>query len=203
MYSVKETEGYMGAGGWEGCNSSRKGLYGAGLSKAIREEFRKNGIKGATISCETYPGGQSVRIKLKVSEDDYVPFEEYRLKKWECINFIQFGDSFDYHGRKIDAWSCSHLPIKGRYSLYEKCLVEHYRKIHELDPKYGLDIDKRYLGLYEDRLSQAFLDKVRFVKKIVDSFNYDCSNAMVDYHDKGFCDTYTLIPAKKAKKEAA
>ena len=197
-YTVTTREGYMGATAWDGCNSHRH-LYGASLSKAIREEIRRNKIKGITVSSETYSGGQSLKIKMKVSEEDFIPFDEYRAKKLECINFAQFGDWFWHKGRRISCWDCSNLPDEERYALYDACIKEHYDRLHNLD-RYGEDLLPRRLDLYRDRLAPQFLKKFELVRKIVDSFNYDESNSMVDYHDRGFYETYTIVP-KKPQKE--
>ncbi len=53
------TDGYMGGGAVYG-SKSRKALYGADLSAAIRADIKAAGIKGVTVKCKSYSGGQSV-----------------------------------------------------------------------------------------------------------------------------------------------
>ena len=60
-YFTTATDGYMG--GIETIGSiyaSGKRLYGAELSKAIRAALKENGIKGCTVACHTFAGGDDV-----------------------------------------------------------------------------------------------------------------------------------------------
>ena len=70
------SDGYMGAYRWDG-NKSRLHLYGSGLSKAIREELKAQGIKGVSVSCKTFTGGQEITVKVKAAAEDFTDREEY------------------------------------------------------------------------------------------------------------------------------
>ena len=135
-YSGEHSDGYMGATRWDG-NHSKTFLYGSELSKAIRGEFKKCGIKNTTVSCHTYSGGQSVSVKIKVQPEDFKTAEYLAEAK-----------------------------------------------------DYGLRINQYWLEKYDDILSEHVMKKIKAVKAIVDSYNYDDSNAMVDYFNRGFYEDY-------------
>lgn len=202
-FSVTTKDGYMGAIAWDGSNS-RKGLYGADLTRAIRADFKKCGIKGVTISKESYSGGQSVYIKITPTAADFIPFEEYRntklerpcwhnfingvrdplTNKWYRTDDIQFMPAGEEKDRLFE------LSILDTYEYYTKgCDLNEYHF-------YGDDSDVYYGRSYADIFTPAFLDKLRLMKKIVDSYNYDDSNSMVDYFNRGFYEHYRLNPLK-------
>ena len=70
------SDGYMGALRWDG-NKSNQHLYGSDLSKAIREELKRQGIKGVSVSCKTFSGGQKLTIKVKATAADFIGRDEY------------------------------------------------------------------------------------------------------------------------------
>jgi len=45
---------------------------------------------------------------------------------------------------------------------------------------------------YKDVFSPNFRNKLKLIKQVVDSFNYNDSNAMVDYFNRGFYEDYYL-----------
>lgn len=189
IYEVKKAEGNTGA--WAGSNSSR-GLYGPKLSSALRAEFKKNKIKNVFVSVLTYTGGQHIYVKFRMTEADYVPYDEYLTKKMKVVDFFQFNCSvFSYKGKHYNMDDCQSLPEEERMALYKKCLKEHYGYLSNLD-KHGTTINQYHVKKYADVFSEGFLNKLAFVKKIVDSFNYDNSNSMVDYFDRGFCESYVV-----------
>lgn len=56
---------------------SGKYIYGAELSKAIREELKRQGIKGVSVSCKTYTGWQHITVKVKAAADDFATVDRY------------------------------------------------------------------------------------------------------------------------------
>lgn len=71
------TDGYLGATAVYGAKSQEH-LQGSDLSAAIREDIKRSGIKGVTISCKTYAGGQSITATIKTTEADMVSLDEYK-----------------------------------------------------------------------------------------------------------------------------
>lgn len=70
------TDGYMGGGAVYG-SKSNKALYGADLSAAIRADIKAAGIKGVTVKCKSYSGGQSITATIRTSPADYVDEADY------------------------------------------------------------------------------------------------------------------------------
>ena len=70
------TDGYLGATAVYGAKS-REYLHGSDLSAAIRADLKAAGIKGVTVSCKTYAGGQSVTATIKTTPADLVTLDEY------------------------------------------------------------------------------------------------------------------------------
>ena len=63
------TSGYMGGGAIYGAKSNRA-LYGKDLSAAIRADLKAAGVKGVTIACESYSGGQSIHATITIERSD-------------------------------------------------------------------------------------------------------------------------------------
>ena len=198
-YKVSYGTGTNGAGSWEG-NLSNQHLYGAELSKAIRTELKKCGIKGVTVSSETYTGGQRIYIKIRPTEADFVPLDEYVQAGMEPINFYQFGNQIAKEdGSFIDPEDCYSLPDKERYALHKKCLIDRYNRYFEPD-KYGVSLSERIPKWYEKIFSKEFLERFQAIVNVVNAFNHDDSDSMTDYFDRGFYEWYTLMPRKASKK---
>ena len=198
-YYCETKDGYMGAYAWDGSNS-KKGLYGAELTKAIRAEFKKCNIKGVSVSKKTYSGGQSVYITITPTTADILSYDEYYKNKMEsrcCGNLI-----YQFHDPKTDKWiesrDIEYMQEEERDRLYElavKATYEYHTSGCDLNEHFFYgdnDHDVFYGRSYADIFTTRFLDKLRLVKEIVDSFNYDNSNSMVDYFDRGFYEHYKL-----------
>lgn len=201
-YTITTKEGYMGAVAWDGSNS-RKHLYGAELSKAIRADFKKCNIKGVTVSCKTYSGGQDVIITITPSQNDFVSFDEYSKEKMKDKHFGRYGywltdpeTHKDYQSEYI------HLePQEVQDRIYKAAVKEYYdRFLHGTSLNRhsfsGTKQDEFYGRSYTDIFQPAFLEKLQLIKKIVDSYNHDDSNSMVDYFDRGFYESYHLKALK-------
>lgn len=79
--------------------NSGKYLYGAELSKAIREELKRQGIKGVSVSCKTFTGGQRITVKVKAVADDFAKatgdrYSEAFRSKLSRINAVL--DTYNY-----------------------------------------------------------------------------------------------------------
>jgi hypothetical protein len=203
-YTGEVSEGYMGAHRWDGSNS-RKHLYGADLSAALRAEFKKCNIKGVTVSCKSYTGGQSIYIKITATNADIIPYDEYFAKKMEYINPGQFGYWLrdPETGRDYRTNELQYEPEDVQDRVYRAAVKETY----ELHIK-GCDLrenfffasktDEEYGRSYTDIFKPHFIEKLQLMKRIVDSYNHDDSNGQVDYFDRGFYESYYLKPLKTA-----
>lgn len=186
------TPGYMGAQAWEG-NHSGKYLHGAELSKAIREAFKTVGIKGVSVSCKTYAGGQSLTVTVKTSATDFVSESDfvrdyqistsgwiYTSLKGDCIPVDKY-----FYGMTAEEQQQTR-------EAAAKCEYEKYTQ-HETS------LNHYYLDKYSI-YTEAFSAKLRLINQIIKSYNYDDSNSMVDYFDTNF---YYSIYTKPATLKAA
>lgn len=176
------SDGYFGATRWDGFKSD-KHLYGAELSAAIRAEIKAAGIKGASVSCKTFSGGQEVVVKVKAQESDYISFEE-------------FYKGFSYND--LPLW----ITVDGRSVFHEEfitmCDGDGYEKYMPVaarqvyDSERGeIDINYYHISKYK-AFSDSMRDKLSMINKILDTFHYDDSNSMVDYFDTNFYRCITI-----------
>lgn len=185
-YNVEFSEGYMGAIAWKG-NNSHKRLYGADLSKAIREELKANGIKGVSVSCKH---SNVLYLKFKASDADFRPFDDYL----DGYSYKDLGQWFWLDGKQqhIDRfWEMDNNEDR------QKALAENARRDYDYVKhsaevySSGYDLNEYYLDDYRV-FNDDFIEKVKKAKKIVDSYNFDESNAMVDYFHRGIYDNYSV-----------
>ena len=91
------SDGYMGGGAVYG-SKSRKALYGADLSAAIRADTKAAGLKGVTVKCQSYSGGQSITATIRTSPADYIDEVDYIAAYRVCGNWIDDGERSVYSG---------------------------------------------------------------------------------------------------------
>lgn len=186
------SDGYMGAIKTDGVNSN-KHLYGKDLSSAIREHIKGVGIKGVTVSCKSYTGGQSLTVKIKINpETDMIPFEDYLAQY--TVNFHDWyyydnGGTYaeSMHGDKY--WA---LDDQERGEMRRKFAEYDYNKIRN-----GVRLNQYYLTA--DRYPEytpEFFKKISAIDEIVRSYNYDDSNGQVDYFDTNFYYDLETVPTK-------
>lgn len=70
----------------------RKALYGADLSAAIRADIKAAGLKGVTVKCKSYSGGQSITATIRTSPADYIDEADYIAAYRVRGNWIDDGD---------------------------------------------------------------------------------------------------------------
>ena len=181
------TDGYLGGGAIYGSNSGQF-LYGSDLSKAIRGALKQAGIKGATVSCKTYSGGQHLYVTLKTTEKDYISKEEYTetFEIRQCGYWIQTGDGCIHR----DAWY--ELPAEEQQEVLKKAAAYSYDVALQ-----GQNVNENFIDSYKE-FTEDFREKLNKVDAIISSYRYDESNSMVDYFNTNFY--YTI--STKVMKEA-
>lgn len=190
--AVVSTEGYMGGGAVYGSKSNLH-LYGADLAAAIRADLKAAGIKGVTVRCKTYTGGQSLTLTATVERQDIRA--DYALTAYDVSNEMSrcFGCMYDgeqniYINEFCDMSREEQNAAAERISAYER---EKYAKSQQ--------INHYYLDKYTE-FSAAFSEKMQKVLEIVRAYRYDASNSMVDYFDTNF---YYDLNTKPGKSWAA
>lgn len=180
------TDGYLGGGAVYG-SKSRKHLYGADLSKAIREDIKAAGIKGVSVKCKSYSGGQSITATVTTSAADFVSLESYIDNYTISYSqaWIQLQNDCIHVDKYFSLDSAEQEQIRQDAAAYEyERLVNHETRLNEF---------------YLDKCAQftpEALDRIQRIQSIIAAYRYDESNSMVDYFDTNFYyDIYTK-PAK-------
>lgn len=187
----EEVEGYMGARAYEGSNSGRN-LYGSELSKAIRETLKKCGIKGVTVSCRD----NTVKAKFKLANGDVNPWEECKKEMIDIgrknVNYagliIDPETNIIVSSRNFFAWDGEKQ--KKALEIWANELYERYISGKGFGTIISTGrIEKENCPCFTDK----FFERWDALGRVVNSFNYDHSNGMVDYYDKNFYQRFEII----------
>ena len=172
-------DGYMGAIAVSGAKSNRR-LYGSDLSAAVRADIKAAGIKGVTVRCESYSGGQSLKVTIKASSADIVPMDDY-ISAYAPI--------------PVSGWvylsNCEHINVSDYWSLcaadQEETRVKAATYAYECatNPEFRHSINQYHIDKYTE-YTAAFLRKIKAVNEIIANYRYDNSNSQVDYFDTNF-----------------
>lgn len=183
------TDGYMGGGAYYGAKSGQY-LYGAELAAAIRADIKAAGIKGVTIRCKTYSGGQSITATVTIERSDLV--QGYRIEDSDLLHALNYHGAFDgerwvYYSKDLDdpaAWE----DLAAKVSAYE---INKYSKAQSIN---------HYHTEEYHEIGAAFIAKLQKIRDIITAYRYDESNSMVDYFDTNF---YYDIDTKPGKSWTA
>ena len=179
-------DGYLGGGAVYGSKSNRH-LYGAELSKAIRDDIKAAGIKGVSVKCKSYSGGQSIIATVTTTEADYIAYSEYlenySISPAQC--WIHLRDDWVHVDKYFAMSGAEQEKIREEAADYEYELVT----VHENQ------LNTYYLDHCTQFKPEA-LEKIKDIKRIIEAYRYDESNSMVDYFDTNF---YYDIKTKPAK----
>lgn len=177
------TDGYLGGGAVYGSKSD-KHLYGADLSKAIREDIKVAGIKGASVRCKSYSGGQSITVTLSLPASAYVTKEQFAVD-------YRISPSFCWIDYEDEDGKTQTIHIDKYYS--RETSAEEQEKIRIAAAKYEYkrkaesenDLNQYHLDKYTVYTS-ATMEIIKKINSIISAYRYDESNAMVDYFDTNF-----------------
>lgn len=182
------TDGYMGGGAIYGAKSG-KSLYGADLSKAIREDLKRAGIKGASVRCKSYSGGQSITATLKLPKSAYVPREQfiidYRVNNSaDWIYYAELDENGNETGDEtinINKYYSDEITAEQQEKIRIGAAICEYRREAEREN----EINHYYIDEYRVFTAET-LKTLKKVVSIIEAYRYDKSNAMVDYFDTNF-----------------
>lgn len=187
------TDGYLGGGAVYG-NKSGKYLYGADLSAAIRADIKRAGIKGVTVACKTYSGGQNVTVTIKAPAALIKPRDEYiaAYRITPGMAWIYTGDGQPIHCDAFwDLPADEQERIRAAAAAYAyDCAMQRERNT----------INQYHIAAGADFMTPAGVELVERVNAIICAYRYDESNSMVDYFNTNFYyDLYVkAIPAAQA-----
>lgn len=181
------TDGYLGGGAVYGPKSNQN-LYGSDLSAAIRADLKRAGIKGVTIRCKEYSGGQRITATVTITAGDIVDrqtyIDQYRITSGQ--HWIYTGTDTIYIDDYFAATASQQETIRAAAAsyAYDRCTAS------------GYDLNIYHLDNY-NQFSAAGATKIAAVNRIISAYRYDESNDMVDYFNTNF---YYDIKIKSAKK---
>lgn len=162
-------DGYMGATKWVG-DKSHLSLYGKDLSSAIRQDLKDNGISGCTVRTSR---GNSVTVTVKGKDSDKISYNEFKNSDWYKDVFY-YGYAY-INGEKISERDFYNMSANEqdeiRKQVYEQEIVN----------KKEYQINHYYLDDYNTYFTNSFINKLKKINSILAEFQYDDSNAMVDY----------------------
>lgn len=148
-------------------------LYGSDLTKAIREDLKKRGVKGVTVR----KSHSAVVITVSATADDIASVEEMKTRYNESAFGCDAERGF-YNGTR---WVYNYSDL----SEEEKATEYHNNIMYRLTKVNSFSI------YHQDRtnhpeLTTAFYNKCVAIYKIANQWNYDNSDIMTDYFDRGY-----------------
>lgn len=156
-----------------GQNTPRLG--GAELTKAIREDLKRRGVKGCTVRVAHY---DSITVTVKASPADFTSLEEFK----ERYSFSEFSCDIECHGRYTgDSWCYS---LEGLTDEEKNEKYNNYCR-YEIEHRHDFNNYHRERKNYP-QYTTAFCEKLEAVYLIANQWNYDNSDPMTDYFDRGY-----------------
>lgn len=185
------TDGYMGGRAYYGPKSG-KALYGADLSAAIRADVKRAGLKGVTISCKSYSGGQLIRAKVKTTAEDVKPWAEFLAgysvsPSGYCLDCLS--ESGTWYTKSRDEYFCSMTAEEQTRTRTDAARGEWQRETQKSN-----SVNQYHLEAYTS-FTDRFLEKLRLLNDIINAYRFDESNAMVDYVNTNFYYDIITVPA--------
>lgn len=186
-YTTEASDGYLGAIKTTG-SKSQVYLGDAELSKQIRQalqgvlapELSKSDVK---VRKESYSMGRSMHITLRLDKSKYAPTrEEFKQivvenVKRQRYNWIQNGDGKEVFHEAY--WGMTdEEKRKAEQATAEQQAIWNYDRD-------TVDINHYHIDK-EDMLTDDGKKIVEVANQVIRAFNYDDSNAMVDYFDTNF-----------------
>lgn len=196
--AVVVTDGYLGGGAIYGAKSNRA-LYGADLSAAIRADLKAAGIKGVTVSCESYSMGQTIHATITIERNDLTEAptaDPNRYYLCELERILYRWNYWHIGGESVTLEQFQQMTEEEKTAI----ALQYQREERE---KYG---KRRDLNTHRTEpkdcpeFTAAFLAKINRVLAIIQAYHYDASNSMVDYFDTNF---YYDLHTKPGKSWAA
>ena len=186
-YTTEASDGYMGATKTTG-SKSQVYLGDAELSKQIRQalqaalapELSKSDVR---VRKESYSMGRSIHITLRLDRGKYAPTrEEFKQIVIENIkrqryNWIQNGDGKDVFHEAYWGMTDEEKRKAEQATAEQQAIWNYDRDTTDINHYH---IDK------EDMLTDDGKKIVEVANQVVRAFNYDDSNAQVDYFDTNF-----------------
>lgn len=181
----KTFDGYMGAVGWEGKNANLN-LDIKEIAKIVRSQFKKKfpGYKcSARIS--RFSGGESIDVMVWIHKSDLMPKDQFIEDA--IMNPNQFIHGYGIIGYYDENHNWISHKVQEIFDMDKEERYNLFSNYYDyVIAKYGSGDKYEYLNENYEPIPVINREPIDYVKNLVDSFNYDDSNAMVDYFNTNF-----------------
>lgn len=167
IYEGHTEDGYMGSTKWVG-DKSQQHLYGKDLSAAIRQDLKENGFSGFTVRCRNL---DNIIVTLKETNAVKISFEDFKNENWHyyASNWVEI------NGKGMSRNDFINSCTREQYNEYVRSLYDDWvinrKEFHNCDGK----------GFDECVFTKDFCQKLQKLDAVLKEYQYDDSNAMVDY----------------------
>ncbi len=186
-YSVEASDGYMGATEITGAKFTKKPLYGADLSKAIRTDLREHLAvskkSNVNVSVKTGSMYQGVSVTIKLERDRFSkPWQDAKAEFMasDARMPVWIGQADEADNDLGSVFIEAYRAMEEDRAIVRERLFNHLCKYMRL----GVDVEANHIN-------RSFLtdDAKRIISQtnaILDAYNHDDSNSQVDYFDRHF-----------------
>ena len=171
--------------GWEGGNN-HKWNDDKELKALLLADFKKAGIK-ATIRFNRAGYLTSITTTMQIQEDEIKTYQEYRegfnIPEY-CSYWLDYEDENGNH-KDIHKEKFYTLEAEEQKALEEKIAEYSYKRaVDRLTCSGCSHSDANHI------LKESAAKRFELLRKIISSYNRDCTNTMVDYFDRDIYDDY-------------
>lgn len=173
--------------GWQGGNNRKWGS-DKELKAFLMDDFKKAGIK-ASVRFNRAGYLTSITTTITIKSEDLKTYEEFK-EGYDFYNSYSLGGWLYYTDENGDIKDINIEKLMTMEGTEKAELIENITRTAYDRAIKGLDYDSCGYGDNKDILRDAAANKYLVVKKIVASYNRDCSNSQVDYFDRDIYDHY-------------
>ena len=169
--------------GWAGGNA-RTWNSEQELKAFLLADFKRAGIS-ATVRFNRSGYLTSLTVTIKIASDEIASYEDFKkVYQIPCSGWLYYTDE---NGRMKDIFADQFWSMTDRDDLSERITRTAYDRAVKRLTDSGCSHGRR-----EDVLTDGGNRKLETVVAIVNSYNRDCSNSMIDYFDRDIYDHYTF-----------
>lgn len=174
----------------DGLGKNNPGYHDTDITAALREEFKRRGVKGVTVRAGRGGWTASITVTVKATADDMASVEEMRKRYpvWKLAHEIESRDQY-IDGRYVSFTDWQTMSDEEKGATHRAHLIQSARRLDSVSFGGHYDTRETYFEMTTD-----FYNKVEAVYKIANQWNYDNSDLMTDYFDVGY---YLHISIKK------
>lgn len=181
--------------GWEGANA-RAWKSREELKALLLADFRRAGIR-ATVRARRSGYNEKITVTVRIAPDEIKTFEEWRDEyRGNDIDFIDYLFGFggwicycaeDGQYKNIHSDTLHAMPEAERAELAGIIVRGVYRRFVDIEQDANT-----YFKKSASVLKKSAAERLKLTEAIVNTYNHDCSNSMIDYFDRWIYDDYCV-----------